>query len=42
MANILLCRSCPAYRKNCVAPVNGTNVAPVSVNIGNAGASFSW
>lgn len=36
-------RSCPLYKKNCIAPdANGTNLAPVHVNIGNAGASFSW
>lgn len=35
-------RSCPVFKKNCVAPdSNGTNLAPVHVNIGNAGASFS-
>jgi hypothetical protein len=36
-------RSCPLYKRNCVEPdANGTNLAPVHVNIGNAGASFSW
>ena len=36
-------RSCPLYKKTCIAPdANGTNQAPVHVNVGNAGASFSW
>ena len=36
-------RSCPVYKKQCQPPASdGSQTAPVHVNIGNAGASFSW
>lgn len=36
-------RSCPVYRRQCQpAASDGSQTAPVHVNIGNAGASFSW
>ena len=36
-------RSCPVYRRQCQpTAADGSQTAPVHVNIGNAGASFSW
>ena len=36
-------RSCPVYKKQCIpAAADGSQRAPVHLNIGNAGASFSW
>ncbi|KAL3138574.1 hypothetical protein ABBQ32_006345 [Trebouxia sp. C0010 RCD-2024] len=36
-------RSCPVYKRQCIpAAADGSQRAPVHLNIGNAGASFSW
>ena len=37
------CRSCPVFKRQCIpAADDGSQRAPVHINIGNAGASFSW